>query len=120
MPTYTEGTRTGEHILSEASGARSRENGVLAAGNLPAGAVLALAASGDYVPLDPAAVDGTEVAKAVLYQAADASEIPQPITVHVRACEVHGELLGWPEGAEAAAIEKASNDLVSRGVIIRD
>ena len=62
MPTtYTEGTRTGEHVLSEANGARSREVGTLASGNLPAGAVLALNGAGDYVPLAPAAADGTEV-----------------------------------------------------------
>ena len=120
MPTYTEGTRTGEHVLSEASGARSREVGTLASGNLPAGAVLALNAGGDYVQIDPAAVDGTESAKAVLYGATDASEAPQPITVHVRACEVHGELLGWPEAADEAAITAGTNDLVSRGVIVRD
>jgi hypothetical protein len=121
MPTtYTEGTRTGEHVLSEANGARSREVGTLASGNLPAGAVLALNGAGDYVPLAPAAADGTEVAKAVLYGAADATEAPQPITVHVRACEVHGALLGWPEGADEAAITAGTNDLVSRGVIVRD
>lgn len=120
MPTYTEGTRTGEHVLSEASGARSREVGTLASGNLPAGAVLALNGAGDYVPLAPAAADGTEVAKAVLYAATDASESPQPITVHVRACEVHGELLGWPEGADETAITAGTNDLVGRGVIVRN
>lgn len=121
MPTpYTEGTRTGEHVLSEASGARSRENGTLAAGNLAAGAVLALNATGDYVQLAPDAEDGTEIAKAVLYGAADASEAPQPVTVHVRACEVHGDLLDWPAGSDAAAVTKGTNDLVSRGVIVRD
>ncbi|UYV20921.1 head decoration protein (plasmid) [Halomonas qaidamensis] len=122
MPTKThiESTHTGEHILSEASGARSRESGMLASGNLPAGAVLAMNGAGDYVPLAPAAADGTEVAKAVLYGAADASETPQPITVHVRACEVHGALLGWPEAADEAAITAGTNDLVSRGVIVRD
>lgn len=118
--TYTEAAYTGEHIISEANGARSRETGTLASGNLPAGAVLALNGTGDYVPLAPAATDGTEVAKAVLYGAADASDAPQPITVHVRACEVHGALLTWPESADEAAITSGTNDLVSLGVVVRD
>lgn len=40
MATYTEGRHTGEHIVSEANGARSREQGTLASGNLAAGTVL--------------------------------------------------------------------------------
>lgn len=116
----TEGPRTGEHVLSEASGARSREQGVLASGSLPAGAVLALDGAGDYVQVNPAAEDGTNAAKAVLYATTDATEAPQPITVHVRACEVHGAALTWPEGADEAAIAAGTNDLVTRGIIVRD
>ncbi len=117
---YTEARRTGEHVLSEANGARSREMGILAKGNLPAGAVLALLPNGDYVGLDPAAEDGSEVAKATLYAPTDASEEPQPIVAHVRACTVHREALTWPEGASEAVIAAGINDLVSRGVIVRD
>lgn len=117
---HVEPRRTGEHIISEANGARSREQGILAAGNLPAGAVLALNADGDYVALDPAAMDGTETAKAVLYAATDASEGPVPCVVHVRACEVHGEALTWPDGASEAQITAGTNDLIGLGVIPRD
>lgn len=46
MATFTEGRHTGEHVLSEANGARSREQGVLASGNLAAGTVLGLIAVG--------------------------------------------------------------------------
>ncbi|MFI0472963.1 head decoration protein [Halomonas sp. HMF6819] len=115
-----EGPRTGEHVLSEARGARSREQGVLAEGKHVAGTVLALNATGDYVAVKPGADDGTGEAKAVLYATTDATEAPQPITVHVRACEVHGAALTWPEGADEAAIAAGTNDLVTRGVIVRD
>ncbi|SDL77857.1 Bacteriophage lambda head decoration protein D [Modicisalibacter muralis] len=117
---HVEPRHTGAHIVSEANGARSREQGMLAAGNLPAGAVLALNAGGDYVALAPAATDGTEIAKAVLYAAADATDAPVPIVVHVRACEVHGEALTWPTGATEAQITAGTNDLVGLGVIVRD
>lgn len=117
---HVEPRHTGEHIISEANGARSREQGILARGNLPAGAVLALNAAGNYVALDPAATNGTEVARAVLYAATDASEGPAPCVVHVRACEVHGEALTWPDGANKAQITAATNDLIGLGVILRD
>ncbi|WP_447556422.1 head decoration protein [Vreelandella sp. EE22] len=115
-----EGPRTGEHVLSEASGARSREQGVLAEGKHPAGTVLAFNGTGGYVAVKPGADDGTESARAVLYQGADATEAPVPITVHVRACEVHGAALTWPKGADDAVIAAGTNDLVTRGVIVRD
>lgn len=119
MPTLTEPARTGEHVVSEANGARSREEAVLATGNLPAGSVLALNGDGDYVPLEPGAADGTEDAKAVLYAATDAGAAPQPCVVHVRACEVARELLGLPDGITEPQITKAENDLIGRGVIPR-
>lgn len=119
MASFTEGRHTGEHVLSEANGARSREQGTLAAGNLEAGTVLALNGSGDYVQLAPAAVDGTEVAKAVLYGAVDASTAPQKCTVHVRACEVEEAALGWPDGITEGQTTTAINDLIGVGIIPR-
>ncbi|MBE0403072.1 head decoration protein [Halomonas citrativorans] len=117
--TFTEGRHTGEHIVSEASGARSREQGTLAAGSLVAGTVLALNGAGNYVQLAPDATDGAETAKGVLYANVDASEAPKPCVVHVRACEVHGVALTWPDAATEGQITAATNDLVSQGVIVR-
>ncbi|GHA85400.1 head decoration protein [Modicisalibacter luteus] len=119
MAIHKEPRRAGEHVVSEANGARSREQATLAAGNCAAGTVLALNATGDYVPLDPVATDGTQTAKAVLYAPVDASTAPQPCVVHVRACEVHEEALTWPDGASQAQIDTATNDLVGLGVIVR-
>lgn len=119
MASFTEGRHTGEHIVSEANGARSREQGTLAAGDLPAGAVLALNGDGDYVQLAPAASDGTETAKAVLYGAVDASSAAQPCTVHVRACEVEEAALTFPDGITEGQTTTALNDLIGVGIIPR-
>lgn len=117
--TFTEGRHTGEHIVSEANGARAREQGVLASGNHPAGTVLALNGDGRYVPVNFGAENGTEDAKAVLYANTDASQAPQPCVVHTRACEVHGEALIWPTNATEEQIESGINALILRGVIVR-
>ena len=119
MAIHTEGRRTGEHVLSEANGTRSREQGVLAAGNLPAGTVLALDAASDFVELAPDAADTTAAAVAVLYAAADASAAPVPCVVHVRDCEVIGSQLEWPAGITDPQTETATAELAAAGIIIR-
>ncbi|MGB5856502.1 MAG: head decoration protein [Oceanisphaera sp.] len=119
MALYKEPRRTGEHVLSEASGSRSREQVVLAAGNLPAGAVLALDAAGDYVELAPDAVDTTNTAVAVLYAATDATVAPAPCVVNVRDCEVIGSALGWPAGIDTGKTDIAIGQLVDVGIIVR-
>lgn len=120
MATYNEPTHAAEYLVSEANGARSRDEGVLAAGNLPAGAVLALNGDGDYVPLDPAgSASGTDKAKAILYAATDASTAPQPCTVHARACEVEKAALTLPDGITDPQTETAMSDLAGRGIIPR-
>lgn len=119
MAIHTEGRRTGEHVLSEANGSRSREQGTLAAGNLPAGTVLALNADGDYVALVPGAADATKTAVAVLYAATDASAAPAPCVVHARDCEVIGTQLGWPAGITGPQTTTATTDLAAAGIIIR-
>lgn len=119
MASFTEGRHTGEHVISEANGARSRDQGTLAAGNLEAGTVLALNGSGQYVQLAPAAVDGTEVAKAVLYASVDASASPQPCVVHSRACEVAEAELVYVDAITAGQITTAINNLITVGIIPR-
>lgn len=119
MNMKVEPQRTGEHLASEASGTRSREQGVLAEGNLPPATVLAEISHGNYVQLDPAADDGTETAKAILYAGKDATAGPVDCVVHVRDCEMVAELLNWPEGITDAQKTAALNDLESLGVIAR-
>jgi len=119
MESFTEGRHAGEHIVSEANGARSREQGTLAAGNLPAGAVLALNGDGDYVQLAPSAADGTETAKAVLYGAVDASVSAQPCTINARDCEVQESALTLPDGISEPQTTTAMDDLIGVGIIPR-
>lgn len=76
MATLTEGPRTGEFILSEANGLRSRDTIKIAsgAGKVLPGAVLGkITASGKFAPHAPAAADGSQTAVAVLYAAVDAT-----------------------------------------------
>ncbi|XZG69245.1 head decoration protein [Chitinibacteraceae bacterium HSL-7] len=109
-----QGSRTGEHVLSEAPGQLSRETIALAAGDaLPAGQVLGqITASKQYAPYNPAASDGTETASAVLYARVAADTVPRPGVAHVRHAELAGDLL---TGLDAAA----TTDFESRALIVR-
>lgn len=117
--TYTEGTHTAEHLLEEANPKRSREEGILAAGNHVPGTVLALNGDGNYVQLAPSATDGTEKAVAVLYAAVNASTAPQPCVVHARDCTVHGAMLTWPAAVTDEQITTATEELAKLHIIIR-
>lgn len=124
----TEGSRNGEHIVSEAGGAtggmRSREVVTLASGALGVpGMVLGmLSASGKYVPLTATAADpatGSEVAAAVLWGHVDATDADAAAVVHMRECEVNGALLVWPAGITSQAKTAAIAALASKGIIVR-
>ena len=122
MP-ITEPARTGEFILSEANGARSRENIKVAAGagQLEPGTVLGIvAASGEYVPLNPSATDGSEQAAGILYAAVDASGSTAVDAVAiVRDAEVKGGELVWPGGITDAQKATAVAQLGATGIIVR-
>lgn len=115
MATFTEARRTGEHLISEASGTRSRETVVVVsgAGKLAAGTVLGkITASGKFKAYDNGASDGTEVAAGVLYAAVDATSADAPAVAHVRDCEVAEiQLTGIDTAGKA--------DLAAAGVIVR-
>lgn len=115
MATLTMARRTGEHILSEANGTRSREQIVIAAGAgvLEAGTVLGkVTSSQKHVPYDPAATNGAETAAGILYAGVDATSADVAAVAHVRDCEVAESLL---TGIDAAGI----TELASAGVIVR-
>ena len=116
---HTEPARTGEHVLSEAAGSRSRESVVLASGVLAAGTVLAMAADGTYVAHDPAASDGTEIAAGILYGPADATDGPVPAVAHVRDCEVNGTAITWADGMSDGQLGAMNTALTQAGIILR-
>ncbi len=122
MQKFTEARHAGEHIVSEANGALSREQVVVAsgAGVLHAGTVLAkVTATGKFVALDPEGEDGSENAAGVLYAEVDATDGDVPAVVHVRQCEVDADGLAWPDGIGPSAQEAGEAQLVALGIIPR-
>ena len=113
MEAKIQGIRTGEFLVSEANGTRSRETITATGGDYPAGQVLGIiTASGKYTAYATGASDGSENAAAVLYASKDASTDDQLAVVIARDAEVSEELC---EGIDAAAITA----LAAKGVITR-
>lgn len=113
--TLTETLHAGEFIVSEANGTRSREEVTVAAAAaaLPAGQVLGkITASGLYVAYSNVAVDGSEVAAAILYAPLADSAADQKAAVIVRDAEVDESLL---TGLDATGI----TDLAALGIVMR-
>ncbi|MCD6706839.1 MAG: head decoration protein [Thiobacillus sp.] len=111
----TETLHAGEFIVSEANGTRSREEVTVAAAAaaLPAGQVLGkITASGLYVAYSNVAVDGSEVAAAILYAPLADSAADQKAAVIVRDAEVDESLL---TGLDATGIA----DLAALGIVMR-
>lgn len=109
----TQGTRTGEFLISEGAGKISRERIVVAHGDaLPAGQLLGTIGTGEYAPYDNTAADGSEVVAAILYAPLPASPEPRPAVGIVRLAEVAAaRLIGLDEAARA--------DLAEQHVIVR-
>ena len=111
----TEARWTGEFLISEASGYRSRQEVTIAAaaGAMDAGTVLGkITASGKYVAYNNAASDGSEVAAGVLYAAVGDLAADQKAVAFVRDCEVAEiRLTGLDTPGKA--------DLAALGVIVR-
>lgn len=121
MTTLTEGVHANEFRVSEANGDRSREVVTIVSGeNLKAGHVLGkITASGKYAEHDPAAVDGTETAVAVLYDDTDASAADTKAVAYVRDCELNGDLLTYIAGISAPNKAAAIADLAGVGIHVR-
>jgi hypothetical protein len=121
MPTLQEGRHAGEFIVAEGNGTISRESVTLLSGeHLDAGAVLGkVTASGKFKALDPAAIDGSEAAAAILYDAVDASAADTDGVAIVRLAEVHGGELVWPDGITAGERTTALGELAALTIIAR-
>lgn len=115
MSTLNEGRHTGEHLLSEANGTRSREKVTVTQTGvaLSAGTVMSrLTATGIYVAYDDVGTDGSEVAAGVLYATLPAFTGNVTAVVHVRDCEVNqAALTGYNANAKA--------DLAALGILVR-
>ena len=119
MTILTEANRTAEFLQSEANGFRSRDVQAFdsttdwAGSAIPAGQVYAIV-GGVAVAWDGDAVDGSEVAAGILYEAVDAGETADR-TVITRDAEAKRYKLtadGTPAELDAA--------LLAIGIIVRD
>ena len=121
MPELQEGRYAGEFVVSEGNGRISRETiTVLSGETLEAGAVLGkVTGSGKYKALDPAAVDGSEVAAGVLYDAVDASGADAEGLAIVRLAEVNAAELVWPAGITGPEQTTALGELAALNIIAR-
>lgn len=113
----------GEHVLSEATGRRSREEVTLkasATNPIVAGTVLGkVTGTGHYAIHDPAAGDGTEAAAGVLFIGKRKSASTQKGVIHCRSCELNGKKLTYLAGMSAPDKALAIADLLALGVIVR-
>lgn len=117
----TETRHAAEFILSEANGQRSRENGTLKTGeNLVAGTVVMDDGAGLLIEYtaDPATEGGTDEAKGILINSADATSGPVAVSYIARDAEVNLKLLTYPAGTDEEAATIAS--LAFLGIIARD
>lgn len=122
MPsTFTEPMRTGEYIVSESNGSRSREVAVLIAGqNLKAGTVLGkITTGGKLTQHAPAASDGSQNAVAILYANVDATAADRSVTITARDTEVNGLCLTWASGINGTQQNAGIAALLVLGIIVR-
>jgi hypothetical protein len=76
-------------------------------------------ASGKYKVLAPAAVDGSEVAAGILYNAVDASGGDAEGVAIVRLAEVNAAELVWPDGISGGEQTTALGELAALTIIAR-
>lgn len=120
MTTLTETGHAAGFILSEAMGQRSRENVTLVSGAVVlAGQVLGIiTATGKYDKYDNQDSDGTEAAKAISINDADATDGDITIAVIARDAEVNGDELVYLT-ASPTDETAAATDLLAQGIIVR-
>lgn len=123
MTVFTMGPRAAAFIASEANGTRSRDPILIAqgTGTVQPGTVLGrITASGQYVPLNLSASDGSEVAAGVLFDAVarNASAAVRGVGV-VRDAELDGFELIWPTGITDPQKATAIAQLELRGLVVR-
>jgi len=73
----------------------------------------------EYAEHNPGASDGTETAKAILFDAVDASSAEQACVISKRDCEVNGDELVWKTGMTSVQKASAATSLASVGIILR-
>ncbi|NTF32312.1 head decoration protein [Rhizobium skierniewicense] len=114
--------RTAHYLVSEADGFRSRDVGLIASGSgeVEAGAVLGrITASKKFVPLAPAASDGSQNAVAILFESCDATSKDVRRTITARDAEVQAAVLVWANGVTDSQKTAALAQLAALGIAAR-
>jgi hypothetical protein len=120
MAVLTEGKYPGEFMFSEGNGRIARDVGTLISGqNLVAGSVLGkITASGKWTMVAPAAGDGSEVARAILFAAVDASGGDKPCVLITRIAEVNQAELNFA-ALNGGQITTAIAQLAAQNILVR-
>jgi hypothetical protein len=77
------------------------------------------AVSHSYVPVNPTATDGTQIAAGIAFGTYDATAADVPGLAVVRDAEVNGSELIWPTGITGAQLATAQGQLAARDIITR-
>ncbi|CAB3742561.1 hypothetical protein LMG24238_06902 [Paraburkholderia sediminicola] len=72
-----------------------------------------------FVPLNPTATDGTQIAAAISFGTYDATLADVPGAAVTRDAEVNGGELIWPTGITTAQLATAQGQLAAKGIITR-
>lgn len=119
MTVLTQGIQQGEWLLSEAEGLYSRDQftvTVAGAVALPSGTVLGkITATGKLIKYSDAAVDGSQVAMAILWNPLPGVNGDYKATAFVRATEAIGSMLNGGVTLDANGLA----DLKAIGIIVR-
>jgi len=119
--TLHEGRWPGAYLVSDDIHL-SREAVVFAQGSaeIMAGEVMGkLTATGKYIPLAPAAKDGSEKAAAISYDNVDVTDADKLAVVTLRQTAVKASELIWPVGITDAQKTKAIAELEAATIILR-
>lgn len=122
MSTLVEGKHTGEYLVSESNGRRSRGTGTVLSGQtLIVGELVGIeTASGKYVAYDPAAgIVGADTVAGICYAEVDASagDVLNAV-LSLRDSEVRGSDLTYNEAVEGTITVELAG-LLALGIIVR-
>lgn len=109
-------------LMSEAPGRISREQAVIGplTARTPGGTVLGqITATGVYVPLAPAANDGSQVAAAILMLGQKVNTGPTRAAIVARQCEVADRMLFFPTGITENQKKAAVAQLATKTILVR-
>lgn len=112
---------TGEYIVSEANGSRSREVKTVTGADYEPGTVLGqVTATKKFKILTPGANDGSQNAAAILYDRTEAAAGDKKGVVHIRDMEANGNFLVWPVGITEPQKATATTALEALGILVRN